>query len=72
MNQSEKVNVNPTHACPICGEWFEVEENGRALWSVSPCDNEGELSVQVWAEAAEMPLCPFDASTLEDFLITGG
>ncbi len=69
MSQSEKVSLHPTHACPVCGEWFEVEEHSRSNWLVSPCNNEDDLAAQVWAEAADAPLCPFDAATLEQFLI---
>ncbi len=70
MSQLEKISLHPTHACPVCGEWFEVKEHRQSTWLVSPCDNEAGLSVQVWAEAAAMPLCPYDASALERFLIT--
>ncbi len=70
MSQSEKLNLRPTHACLVCGEWFEVESAGWDSWIVSPCDNEGVLAVQAWAEAATTPVCPFDSSTLGEFLIT--
>ncbi len=70
MSQSEKISLGPTHACPVCGEWFEVEEYRRNTWLVSPFNNEDDFSAQVWAEAADMPLCPYDASALERFLIT--
>ncbi len=59
----------PSHACPSCGEWFEVENGGRDRWFVSPYDNESGLEATVWTEAGSDPLCPFDATTLNDFKI---
>ncbi len=69
-SRPDKLRQGPTHACPDCGEWFEVEQASRGVWMVSNCDNEGSLAVQVWTEAAHAPVCPFDAATLEDFLIS--
>ncbi len=59
----------PSHACPRCGEWFEVESEGHDTWFVSPYDNEGGLSAAIWTEATHDPLCPFDAATLDLFAI---
>ncbi len=59
----------PSHACPRCGEWFEVEREGREIWLVSPYDNEGGLAAIVWTEAAGRPLCPLDAEMLDEFMI---
>ncbi len=59
----------PSHACPRCGEWFDVENDGHETWVVSPYDSEDDLSATVWTEAARDPLCPFDSTTLDDFKI---
>ncbi len=69
MSQKAKVNSIPTHACPRCGEWFDVERQGPDQWGVTPHDNEKENAVQEWAEAATQPLCPFDAEALHEFII---
>ncbi len=58
---------NPTHVCPNCGEWFDVENGGCDTWFVSAHDNESGLSAHVWAEAASTPVCPLDATTLHRF-----
>ncbi len=59
----------PSHACPSCGEWFDVENDGYNTWIVSPYASQDELSAAVWTEAARDPLCPFDATALIDFKI---
>ncbi len=59
----------PSHACPHCGEWFDVEGDGRQTWLVSQYGNDEELTATVWTEAADKPLCPLDAAELDEFKI---
>ncbi len=69
MSQEIRQTQGPTHACPVCGEWFDVEHEGRDTWFVSPYENEAGLGASVWTEAANTPVCPFDSSRLETLAI---
>ncbi len=62
----------PTHVCPRCGEWWDVEDGGCDTWFVTAHDNDSSLSAKVWAEAATIPVCPMDAATLKRFDIMDG
>ncbi len=59
----------PTHVCPQCGEWWDVEDGGCDTWFVSAHDNENSLTAKVWTEAASIPVCPLDATSLHGFNI---
>lgn len=55
----------PTHMCPKCGEWFDVKKLSAQGWGVMN-HTDGTL----WAEAAVTPICPYDTSALEPWLIS--
>ncbi len=59
----------PTHVCPKCGEWWDVECCGFEQWTVSAHDNEARLAVMVWSEYANQPICPDDTAALIQFSI---
>ena len=59
----------PSHICPSCGEWWDVERVGHDTWFVSLHGNELNLSAQVWTEAANAPVCPLDTAALDRFNI---
>jgi hypothetical protein len=61
--------LGPTHVCPRCGEWWDVEREARERWLVSVHDNEAPLISKVWAEEASQPVCPVDTCVLDTFNI---
>ncbi len=69
IGESRHVRHMPTHVCPHCGEWWDVENGGHDTWFVSPHDTENGLATKVWTEAARVPICPLDTATLDDFKI---
>ncbi len=69
MGQYEHSNYGPTHVCPRCGEWWDVEGGGVDTWYVAAHDTEVDLSSKVWTEAASAPVCPDDSETLSRFCI---
>jgi hypothetical protein len=69
MGQYELSGHGPTHVCPRCGEWWDVEGGGMDLWYVAIHDNEEAVSSQVWTETAIAPVCPEDQATLSSFCI---
>ncbi len=69
MSESRQVHAGPTHVCPRCGEWWDVENAGYDTWFITAHDNDGGLSASVWTEAARMPICPLDTTTLDQFRI---
>ena len=64
-----QTKLGPTHVCPKCGEWWDVEPNGHDSWLVSAHDNEHTLAVKVWWEEARVPVCPEDTCDLTLFNI---
>ncbi len=64
-----EMNHGPTHVCPNCGEWFDVEPGGHDTWFVTECENESALAAHTWAEAAQRPVCPLDTTALKIFEI---
>ncbi len=69
IGESKHVNHAPTHVCPRCGEWWDVETGGYDTWLISRRDNEGGLAATVWTESARVPVCPLDTTTLDEFRI---
>ncbi len=70
MSHSRRVKIGPTHVCPRCGEWWDVETGGYDTWFVSTFGEDGNLASKVWTEAARTPICPLDTATLDEFRIT--
>lgn len=69
MAQASDDHKLPSHICPQCGEWWDVESGGCDTWFVEPHDNDGRLIAKVWTEASQEPVCPLDAFTLKCFCI---
>ncbi len=67
--ESKRLGKAPTHVCPRCGEWWDVERAGSDEWFVTAHDNENGLMAKVWTEASDLPVCPVDAASLHDFCI---
>ncbi len=69
MNSSEEYSGRPSHVCSQCGEWWDVEKAAGDTWLLAEHSNEGPLSVKVWTETTNEPVCPIDTHTLEEFKI---
>ena len=69
MDQNPQAHPGPSHVCPCCGEWWDVENGGHDTWFVSIHETQACLSAQVWTEAASIPVCPLDTATLDRFNI---
>jgi hypothetical protein len=61
--------LGPTHVCPRCGEWWDVEQEAHENWLVANLENEAPLVSKVWAEEACEPVCPMDTCVLCSFNI---
>lgn len=64
-----QIRLAPTHVCPRCGDWWDVEADGHERWKVSVHENEGSLTGKVWWEEAKVPVCPADTCDLDFFNI---
>lgn len=64
-----QTTLGPSHVCPRCGEWWDVEQDKHGTWFVAVHDNESPLSAKVWAEEADEPVCPEDSCSLDTFKI---
>ena len=69
MGQPEHLKHGPTHVCPRCGEWWDVEGGEKDTWYVVAHDNEDLASCKVWTETAATPICPDDQAKLSRFCI---
>ncbi len=58
--------IAPTHCCYECGEWFDTLQAGPEEWLVKPYGS--DLS-KTWQVLAPVPICPFDATNLQPWLI---
>jgi hypothetical protein len=67
MTGQEK--TGPTHVCPRCGEWWDVEQEAGEKWLVAAHDKEATLTSKVWAEEAREPVCPAVTCVLDTFNI---
>ncbi len=66
---SDSHHLLPTHVCPRCGEWWDVEQGGRDLWFVSAYARDVTVCSTTWTEACCDPICPLDTTTLHCFSI---
>ncbi len=69
LGRENETRVGPTHVCLHCGEWWDVEREGKDLWQVAAHQEDDGQGSKVWAEAAGSPVCPIDTTSLDEFLI---
>ncbi len=65
----DKDTLFPSHVCPYCGEWWDVDKSGVDTWSVVEHNGTDPIMAGAWTEVMTDPVCPLDAHGLNEWLI---
>ncbi len=72
MLQANDASAVPSHICPNCGEWWDVQRDGCDTWLLATHDYDAGLTATVWRVASCVPICPIDGYSLQVFCIDDG